>query len=145
MKKLMVKFELKKGEVEVAYSDRFAIKEGVSIDYKNYDQEPVVVASFDSLEEAENELIKYSSSISQFGHYYLIEEYYIEEVEYVYDEDYEEYREECSNGTHSFSEFKIEVVDRASYEVFGIYRNFEDAEDAIYDYEGDEDLIIICS
>lgn len=138
----MVKYEIKKGIVEVAYKDRLEIKEGITIDYSNYDQEPEIIGSFDSLEEAEKELSKYESCISPYGHYYLVEEYYIEEVEYAYDEDFEEYRQECSNGTHSFSNFKIELTEKPSYNVLGIYDNMEDAEDALNDYEGDEEVFL---
>lgn len=138
----MIKFEIKKGIVEVAYKDRLEIKEGITVDYSNYDQEPEIVDSFDSLEEAEKELIKYESCISPCGHYYLVEEYYIEEVEYVYDEEFEEYRQECSNGTHSFSNFKIELTKKPSYNVLGIYDNMEEAEDALNDYEGDEEVFL---
>lgn len=138
----MIKFEIKKGIVEVSYRDRLEIKEGITIDYSNYDQDPEIIGSFDSLEEANKELSKYESCISPYGHYYLVEEYYIEEVEYVYDEDFEEYRQEGSNGTHSFSKFKIQVVEQPSYDVVGEFDNFKDAEDAVYKYDGDDMVIL---
>lgn len=83
----MTKYEVKRDSTEVLYKDRKKIKEGIVLESQN--QDPETIASFDSIEDAKNELKKYESRIQKLsggvGSYYRVEEYYIEEC--TYDED----------------------------------------------------------
>lgn len=66
--------------------------------------QPETVATFENLEDARKALKGYKSSVTKLSHhgmsYYLVEEYYIAEVEY--NEDYEERTE---GDIYDFAEF----------------------------------------
>ncbi len=81
-------FELKKNTVEVKEND---LKEGcAAVDDMNAD--PEIIKSFDSKEEALEELKKYKTEVHKFpspiGSMYSVTEYYIQEVKYDEDGDW---------------------------------------------------------
>ena len=80
-------FEIKKNTIEIAYKKRKEITEGCTLTQS--DQEPEVIKSFESKEDALRELNKYQSEIQihygNAGKFYSVTEYYVEENEY--DED----------------------------------------------------------
>lgn len=84
----MIKYEIKKGYEEVRWKDRKKIMPGIA----TQTEEPELIAVFDTLEEAKEELKKYESIIwllsGGAGAYYGIWEYYIEENEYDEDGDW---------------------------------------------------------
>lgn len=66
-------------------------------------QQPEIVATFESFEEAREALKGYKSSVTKLRSswtYYLVEEYYMQELEY--NEDYEEWTE---GDIYEFAEF----------------------------------------
>lgn len=80
----MKKFELRENTREVKYKDRKEIKEGCTL--YQADQYPKIINSFDSKEEALEELKSYKTEIYELslvvGTYYSVTEYYVEENEY---------------------------------------------------------------
>lgn len=85
----MIKYEIKKGYEEISWKDRKKIMPAVAVQV--IDSDPELIASFDTLEEAKNELKKYESVVWLTGGsnpYYDITEYYIEENEYNEDGDW---------------------------------------------------------
>lgn len=85
----MKKYELIERTAEI--KDKGAIKPGCTVDVAlstpGYDDEPITIKSFASLEEAKEELAHYKTSVRKMsGHdgkrYYLVTEYMIEENEY---------------------------------------------------------------
>ena len=76
----MKKFDLVMKRAEIRYRDRARIKAGCTID-----SEPERIASFNTLEEAMQELAKHRTSICVLNNvmpYCLIEEYIVEANEY---------------------------------------------------------------
>lgn len=66
----------------VLYENTTEVKkvyEGCTVDER--DIEPTEIKTFDSKDEALEELKKYDSSVRDYGRYYLVEEYYVEEQE----------------------------------------------------------------
>lgn len=130
----MVKYEVKKGSVEVMYKDRNEIKPGVVLTSDN--QEPELIKAFDNKEDALEELQKYKSSITIHnynGTLYLVEEYYVEEN--VYDDEDEE--EWLSGGdVWEFSKMEIALVEKPSYDTLVVFDNMADAERAENEYDG---------
>lgn len=79
------------------------------------------------------------------GSYYLLSEYYIEEV--VTGEDGERIdwidgEWVGGDGILEYSEMEIELVDKHSYETIRTFDNMKDAEEALYDY--DEEAYLSC-
>lgn len=135
----MTKFEIRKDSVEVSWKNRKTIKEGIVIDSDN--QNPELINSYDTLEEASKAIKNYNTTIRELsggaGKYYLVEEYYIEEN--VYDEDGE--FEKC-DGIWEFSKIIIELVEKPSYNTLATFDNMEEAEEAYNDYEGENEVYI---
>ena len=81
----MKKYEIVMKRAEISWKNRKSVKEGCTMDC----QEPEVIKSFETLEEAKEEFKKYQTSIRELSNhgmtYFLIEEYMVEENEY--DED----------------------------------------------------------
>lgn len=138
----MKKFDIVEASRELRYEDRYEIKAGCTL--SQTDINPIILESYDTREEALEELKAYGSSFGEVnGHsgiYYLVYEYYVEEV--VTDEDGE--RIDWVNGKWvggdgilEYSEMKIELVDKRSYETLRTFDNMKDAEEALYDYDGE--------
>lgn len=88
-------------------------------------------AEFKKLEEAEEELKKYKTEISESGSMFSVTEYMIRENEY--DED----GEWISGGdVWDFSKMEIGVVDRETLELIGTATSYEEAEKIKMDYDG---------
>lgn len=85
--KKMKKYELMKNDIEINRRDKDRIAPGCTLDQGDCD--PELIKSFDSKEEALEELKKYKSDIRELkgrlGTYYQVTEYYVEEN--TYDED----------------------------------------------------------
>lgn len=132
----MVKFELKKSVAEV--KKREEIKEGVSV---GRDSTPELIASFETIEEAEKELKKYTSKIKELsnsaGRYYHLEEFYIEENSYDDDGEFVDGGDICR-----FSKMNIELVEKPSYEVLATFDNMEEAIKAYNKYDGENEVYI---
>lgn len=80
----ITKFELKKATREIPYKNKKEIVEGCTTNYDG-DIWPVVINSFDTKDEALEELKKYKSEAEYFSaavSYYDITEYYVEEIKY---------------------------------------------------------------
>lgn len=124
----MKKYELKKCSAEFAWKERKEIKEGCTM----YDVEPERLEEFESLEKAEEELMKYETEISESGGLFSVTEYMIQENEYD-DED-----EWIGGGdVWSFSKMEIEIVDNETLELIGTAKSYEEAEKIAEDYEGE--------
>lgn len=129
---IMKKYELKKANIEVSYNERCEIKEGVT----NGCEEPELVKSFDTLEEAKEELNRYQSSITKLsGGIYNVEEYYIEQN--IYDEDGEWVE---GGDIWAYSKMTVELIEEPGFKVIGSFDNMEDAEKAYNDYEGENEV-----
>lgn len=127
------KYEIMKRSIEVAYKDRKSIAQGITSEDEWADSE--LVESFDTLEEAREKLKDYKTSIKELsgsaGKYYLVEEYYIE---------YNEYEDgEVTNAgdIYDYSNMIIEVVEKSKYNILGTYNNFESAEKAMEEFDGE--------
>ena len=135
----MTKFEIRKDSVELSWKNRKTIREGMVIDSDN--QNPELVNSYDTLEEASKAIKNYNTTIRELSggaeKYYLVEEYYIEEN--VYDEDGE--FERC-DGIWEFSKIIIELVEKPSYNTLATFDNMEEAEEAYNDYDGENEVYI---
>lgn len=87
----MKKFELIRNTVEIPFIKKSTIKEGVTL-ANECDQYPEIIKSFSTMEEANEELKKYKSTIQELssggGKYYLVEEFYVEENTYDDDGDW---------------------------------------------------------
>lgn len=129
---VMKKFEVKKNIIEVPYKNRKEIRPGVTLSEK--DQNPEIIISIDSLEEARKQLEKYKSSICKMGSVFQITEYYIEENEYG-----EEHEWIGGGDIWNFSEMKIEL-ENASGDAIASFDNMEDAEEAYNAYIGDDEV-----
>ena len=70
----MKKYILFKNESEVK-----KVYEGCTLDVRDY--YPIEIRSFDNKDEALEELKEYESSVTDYNRYYLVEEYYVEELE----------------------------------------------------------------
>lgn len=135
----MKKYEIRRNRIEVAWKNRKEIKEGISLTADS--QEPEIVESFDTLEDAKASLQKYKSNIRELsgvaGKYYLVEEYYIEENSYDEDEEWVE-----GGNVLEFSKIAIELVERPSYKTLATFDNMKDAEEACGDYEGENEVYL---
>lgn len=122
----MIKFELKENSREVKYKERFEIAEGCTQFQES--SEPVLIKTFDTKEEALEELKNYKSSIREFsantGTCYEVTEYYVEEAEYDEDGDWI-----AGGDIWGFSKMCIRVVaDNGTADTLGEFDNLEDAE-----------------
>lgn len=101
----MKKFEIYRYDIEIPYRKRAEVKEGCCL--LAQDCNPEKIASFDSKEEALEEIKKYKTDVALMsggaGHYYHIEEYAVEENEYDEDGDF-------VNGTDYWAFSKIEEI-----------------------------------
>lgn len=135
----MVKYELKKDSIEVAYKHRAAIRPGVTLDA--YERTPELIKAFDNKEEALKELDKHKTVIKELSNhvtaYYLVEEYYLEEN--TYDEDEEWIEGGDILGT---SEMKIELIEKPSYNTLAVFGNMVDAVRAEDRYDGDGEVYL---
>lgn len=134
-----MKYEIRKNTREISYKNRMEIKQGCTLEQDN--QVPEIIKSFDDKDEALNELKSYKSDIRKLsgilGTYYAVTEYYVEENEY--DED----GEWASGGdAWEFSEMKIELVEKPSYDTLGVYLDMESAENALNSYSGENEAYL---
>lgn len=119
----MKKYEVKENTIEVNYKNRKNIKAGVSLESEN--QEPITIASCETLEEAQEELKKLKTDIIENhynGTFYTVTEYYIEENEYDEDGDWV-----TGGDIYDFSEMNIEVVEGETRKHLGTFHDFESA------------------
>lgn len=139
----MKKYDLVKRTAEFAYKNRKEIEEGCTA----FDPSPEYVKTFDTLEEAKKELAKRKTSVSKFENhnmtFYSVEEYVIEENEFEYDEDENEFVQTGFIDTLETTPMKIEVVETPSYETIGVYSSLEEAEEVADDYEGENEVYIM--
>lgn len=89
------KYEVKKDTIEVSYKNRHTIKSGII--FTSDCGTPKLIASFDTLEEAQEELNKHKSSIcpmsGPIGTLYEVDEFYIEEAIYDDEDEWTESRD----------------------------------------------------
>ncbi len=137
----MIRYEIVKRTAEISWKNRKEIKEGCTYDvlFKDGSADyPELIASFDSEEEAKNELKKYRTHIYEYSgiveSFYLVEEYCIEENEYDEDDDM------ITIGVCEFSEMKIVVHDGMQEVV--VCSSFEEAEEIYENYDATEDMWI---
>ena len=127
-----MKFELKECTREIKYKERFEIAAGCTANQD--DCESKLIKSFDSKEDALEELKNYKTEINSFssntGTRYNVTEYYVEENEYDEDGDWV-----AGGDVWEFSKMEIEVVEKPSYNTIATFDNFEDAEKAMNDCE----------
>ena len=87
----IVKFELRKNNIEISYKNRTEIAEGCSLNQN--DQDPEVIKSFEHKDDALLELQNYKTDIRELsgraGKYYSVTEYYVEENTYDEDDEWE--------------------------------------------------------
>lgn len=135
----MMKFELKECTREIKYKERFEIAAGCTANQD--DCESKLIKSFDSKEDALEELKNYKTEINSFssntGTRYNVTEYFVEEAEYDEDEEWI-----AGGDIWGFSEMSIEVVEKPSYNTLAIFNNMKDAEEAADNYEGDDEVYL---
>lgn len=130
----MKKYEIMKNSAEFNWKHRKEITTGCTMD----DVEPEKIAEFKKLEEAEEELKKHKTEISESGGLFSVTEYMIQENEY--DED----GEWISGGdVWAFSKMEICVVDRETRNLIAVTANYEEAEETVLRYEGEAGADII--
>lgn len=134
----MTKYEIIERIMEIRYKDRMDIEEGCT----RFEPDQDLIKSFDSLEEAKEELKKYKTNIRKFSaasmRYFEVTEYCVEENEY--DEDGEL---ESEGAVWEYSKMKIEVVESETYDTLAICNNYRDAEEIVDQYDGDRDAMIM--
>lgn len=139
----MIKYDLVKRTAEFNRQNRKEIKEGCTA----LDSDPEYIKTFDDLEEAKKELAKRKTSVSKFENhnmtFYSVEEYVIEENEFEFDEDENEFVQTGFIDTLETTPMKIEVVETPSYETLGVYSSMEEAEEAANEYDGDGEPYIM--
>lgn len=135
----MKKYELRKNTRQIMWCDRRELKEGCSHDTSpGAANDPEILKSFDSKEEALEELKKYKTEISEYNndsHFFYIEEYYIEENNYEYDEDCESFEWIDGGDIWEYSKMEIRVRDVESYDVVAICSSYVEAEKFVKIYE----------
>ncbi|WP_462368809.1 helix-turn-helix domain-containing protein [Roseburia hominis] len=130
----MKKYEIMKNSAEFNWKHRKEITTGCTMD----DVEPEKIGEFEELEEAEEELKKHKTEISESGGLFSVTEYMIQENEY--DED----GEWISGGdVWAFSKMEICVVDRETRNLIAVTANYEEAEETVLRYEGEAGADII--
>lgn len=139
----MIKYDLVKRTAEFNRQNRKEIKEGCTA----LDPDPEYIKTFDTLEEAKKELTKRKTSVSKFENhnmtFYSVEEYVIEENEFEFDEDENEFVQTGFIDTLETTSMEIEVVEKPSYETIGVYSSLEEAEEAANEYDGDGEPYIM--
>lgn len=139
----MRKYDLVKRTMEFSCRDRREVKQGCTA----LDPDPEYIKTFDDLEEAKKELAKRKTSVSKFEDhnmtFYSVEEYVIEENEFKFDEDENEFVQTDFVDTLETTSMKIEVVETPSYETIGVYSSLEEAEEAVNEYDGDGESYIM--
>ena len=139
----MRKYDLVKRTAEFKRRDRREIKQGCTA----LDPDPEYIKTFDDLEEAKKELAKRKTSVSKFENhnmtFYSVEEYVIEENEFEFDEDENEFVQASFIDTLETTSMEIEVVEKPSYETIGVYSSLEEAEEAANEYDGDGESYIM--
>ena len=132
----MKKFEIVMRRAEISWKNRKSIKEGCTMDY----QEPETIKSFDTLEDAKEELKKYQTSIRELNNgmtYFLIEEYMVEENEYDEDGEWT-----AGGDVWAITPMYIEINEKPSYETVATFDNYAEAEDYINKHAGERELYI---
>ena len=139
----MIKYDLVKRTAEFNREDRREIKQGCTA----LDPDPEYIKTFDDLEEAKKELAKRKTSVSKFENhnmtFYSAEEYVIEENEFEFDEDENEFVQTGFIDTLETTPMKIEVVKLPSYERIAICSSLEDAEEAADNCDGEGETYIM--
>lgn len=134
----MKKYEIVERMRELRYVDRMNIEEGCT----NLEPDQELIKSFDSLEEAKEELKKYKTTISKFSaasmRYFEVTEYCVEENEY--DEDGEL---ESEGAVWEYSKMEIEVVESETYNTLAVCSSYREAEEIADQYDGDREAIIM--
>lgn len=136
-KRTFKKYEIVEKSAEIKWKDRKNITTGCAAD----DPDPKLIEKFDTLQEAQKELKKYKTSIKEDrgnnGTFYVVKEYSIEENEYDEDGDW------ISGGdVWDYSDMKIDIIEKPSYSLFAACANYEEAEKAIENYNGDGEVYI---
>lgn len=105
-----IKYELLEYHQEVAYRDRKEIKEGCTLN-PDKDQNPQTLKSFDSKEDALNALNDYKSEVNKMNGYFLVTEFFVEEVRLDGDKD------ELGRDILATSEMPITEIVKANPEI----------------------------
>jgi hypothetical protein len=103
-------------------------------------QEPETIKSFDTLEDAKEELKKYQTSIRELNNgmtYFLIEEYMVEENEYDEDGEWT-----AGGDVWAITPMYIEINEKPSYETVATFDNYAEAEAYINKHAGERELYI---
>lgn len=131
----MVKYELVKKEKEVSWKKRYTIAEGCTMG-----EEPELIKSFDSLEEALDALKKektYVRRMSSNETYYLVTEYSVEKNEYDDDGEW------TSGGdVFGFSKMEIKVIKKDGFDTIKVCDSLEEAEKVWEKYDGESYISI---
>lgn len=132
----MKKFEIVMRRAEISWKNRKSIKEGCTTD-----GEPELIKSFDTLEEAKEELRKFQTSIRKLSNgslsYFEIEEYMVEENDYDEDGEWE-----SGGDIWEITKMHIEVNEKPSYVTVATFDNYTEAENYINKYAGERELYI---
>jgi hypothetical protein len=132
----MKKFEIVMRRAEISWKNRKSIKEGCTTE-----GEPELIKSFDTLEEAKEELRKFQTSIRKLSNgslsYFEIEEYMVEENDYDEDGEWE-----SGGDIWEITKMHIEVNEKPSYETVATFDNYAEAENYINKYAGERELYI---
>lgn len=126
---------------EISWKNRKSIKEGCTTEGCTTEGEPELIKSFDTLEEAKEELRKFQTSIRKLSNgslsYFEIEEYMVEENDYDEDGEWE-----SGGDIWEITKMHIEVNEKPSYETVATFDNYAEAENYINKYAGERELYI---
>ena len=131
----VTKYEVKKSIMEINKNETRNVTKGFVC---NNADNATTIKMCNTLTEAKEEFKKSNEThIVEYSSYYLITEYYIEEVEYIAieEDDAIDYDLSESIGVHDISDMIFEVYDKATSKTVAKCDTFEEAESALYDCE----------
>lgn len=136
-KKKMTFYELRRRTEEISWKDRKQISKGCTA----ADPEPDTIKRFNTKKEALEALKAYTTTIRELknavGVYYAVEEYCVEENEYNEEDEWVD-----GGNIWAWSEMKIEIVEKPTYDTLAVCSTYAEAESVLNNYDGENEVFI---
>ena len=131
----MKKYGIYESYAKIAYKDRAEIKKGCSLGDEYWSK----LEEFDTLEKAIDGLKEYKTYVKNHGNYFSISEYSIREVEYNEDGEWISTSDDIA-----VTDMIFEILKKPKYTTVKTFETYDEAEDALADYDYDDDYCIFC-